>query len=147
MSPISETPHKEIQLASNNKINISLNQNNKQFSKIKKFELNICSKICHAKICGSISSDSKKIIQIDAFLKKWMSYQNLLNYLLEFERFKFIQLNSEQLQIFNRLKICNFEKMSNHYKNFYLSNEEYEKIIKKIDEHFIKRLNDFNDDI
>ncbi len=147
MSPISETPQKEIQLASNNKIKFSSNQNIKQYSKIKKFESNICSKLCPAKICGSISSESKKIIQIDAFLKKWMSYQNLLNYLFEFERFKFIQLNSEQLQVFNRLKIYNFEKLRKHDRNINLADEEYEKIIKKIDENFIKRLNDFNDDI
>jgi hypothetical protein len=145
LTPISEIPHKEIQLASNNKINLSSNQNIKQFSKIKKFELNICSKLCPAKICESISSESKKIIQIDAFLKKWMSYQNLLNYLFEFERFKFIKLNSEQLQIFNRLKIYNFEKLSNHDRNLKLADEEYEKVIKKIDEDFIKRLNEFND--
>jgi hypothetical protein len=145
LTPISESPQKDIKLASNNKVIMFSNKNFNLASENNKFKLNFFVKICPSKICEPVSNQSQKIIQIDTFLNKWMSYQNLFKNLMQFERLKFFVLNSEQLKIFNVMKKYNFEKMKSHEENRNLSQEEYEKINHIQDDQFFKKMSDFDE--
>jgi hypothetical protein len=80
---------------------------------------------------------------MDDILKKWMSYQNIFKTLLQFERFKVLQLNSEQLKFFQSLNLYNFENLKHIDEQIILPEEEYMKIFQNQDESFIKRLKEF----
>ncbi len=140
-APVLEIPNNEIKLPSKNTILYSKKSNKTSIRK--KFRLAIFFKLCHSNLCKKISKEAEKISQMDEILNKWMSYQNIFKTLLQFERFKNLQMDSEQLKFFHSLNLYNFENLKYIDEQIFLQEEDYMKIVQNQDESFIKRLKEF----
>jgi hypothetical protein len=106
-----------------------------------RFELKITSQIFPSQIISCVSHQSKILQKIEGVLNKWMSYHNIFNTLLQFERFKNSYFYAEQLKFFNNFRSYKLEKLLSKEELPEMTLDEIEKFILNYqDDYFIKRI-------
>ncbi len=138
MTPDSQSPKKNIKTYTNNIVLYRKNNINN-----KRFHLNICSKVFPPKLCEGVLTQSYKIKRVNEYLNSWMSYQNIFKTLLQYERFKYIQLTWDQFKIFNSMKLFKFENLKPSEDVLFSTTNELDQMLKNQEETFLKRLNDY----
>jgi hypothetical protein len=136
---------KEIKLPGRDKslsISAKKHSKNQKDSKLNnRFDLKIASQIFPSQLISCVSHQSKILLKIEGVLNKWMSYNNIFNTLLQFERFKNSYFYTEQLKFFNNFRNYKLETLLSKEELPEMTVDEIEKfILRNQDDYFIKRI-------